>query len=173
MHHQLLVDLVIITYLLWILWIGFSPTGWGHCRHPPLLPPESSFFGVPPTVFSAGHSWTSLTGYLSHTCGRQCSQGWVAGQVQYLLWSRWALNTFLSHFVVSRMYCGKLLRTRGPFTVQVALRMFCILVGAVVEILGILHSLPLRACHVAVMALLSEPSFGTVPSRIFQMYMAI
>ena len=84
-HHQLSVDLVIITYLLWILWIGFSPTGWGHCRHPPLLPPESSFLGVPPTVFSAGHSWTSLTGYLSHTCGRQCSQGWVAGRVQYLL----------------------------------------------------------------------------------------
>ena len=70
-----------IGYLLWILWIGFSPTGWGHCRQPPLLPPESSLLGVPPAVFSAGHSWTSLSGYLIHTCGRQCSQGWVAGQV--------------------------------------------------------------------------------------------
>ena len=54
MHHQLLVDLVIITYLLWILWIGFSPTGWGHCRQSPLLPPESSFLGVPPT----GSPWS-------------------------------------------------------------------------------------------------------------------
>ena len=124
------------------LWLSSSPWGalglppghsvrsqsWTFLSYHPAVSCKLGLGGQVVSVFAdTPGPWNLVFAWWLFFVHPQCSQGWLAGQVQYLL--EIMIQMGFEYILItlcgtSRMYCGKLLEICGPFTVKVALRMF-------------------------------------------------